>query len=137
MAIYYPEPPPEKFWKEGACLGEPGSIMVPQEFNPFAWMTSAGPEPTTEGAPDYDPNKHFSILGVDGPALEYQVNGGVEVVYGHPMHIGDVITSSTHIAELSEREGRLGLMLLTTTETVLTNQDNFEVRRERTTIIRY
>lgn len=137
MAVYYPEPPPEMFWKAGAGLGDSGSILAPQEFNPFAWMTSDGPEPTAAGAPEYDPNKHFSILGVAGPELKYQVNGGVEVVYGQPMRVGDVITSSTHIAELSEREGRLGLMLFTTTETVLTNQDDAEVRRERMTIIRY
>lgn len=130
IAVYYPEPPPARYWDRGVTR-EP--LTAPQEFNPFAWMSSEGPAPAAE----HDPDRHFRSLGVAGPGLRFQVNGGVEVAYGVPMREGDVITSSSSIAALTERTGRLGLMLFTTVETVLTNQDDAEVRRQRMTIIRY
>ncbi len=130
IAVYYPQPPPARYWDRSA---QPGPLVAPQEFNPFAWMSSEGPAP----AGDHDPDRHFRTLGVTGPGLKFQVNGGVRAIYGVPMREGDVITSSSCIAELTERTGRLGLMLFTTIETVLTNQDHAEVRRQRMTIIRY
>jgi hypothetical protein len=53
------------------------------------------------------------------------------------MRPDDVITSVNRLAEYREREGRLGLMLFTITEDVWTNQDDDEVRRTRSTLIRY
>jgi hypothetical protein len=53
------------------------------------------------------------------------------------MRPGDVITSESRLAEYSEREGRLGLMLFTTTEDTWTNQNDEVVKRTRTTLIRY
>lgn len=131
IAVYYPEPPPARYWDSNTELGP---LIAPEEFNPFAWMSSEGPVAT---GGDQDPDRHFRSLGVAGPSLQFQVNGGVQVSYGVPMRAGDVITSSSSIAELTERTGRLGLMLFTTVETVLTNQDGAEVRRQRMTIIRY
>ncbi len=133
-AVYYPEPPPREFWD---TLNEPTEQLVaPVEFNPFAWMASDGPAHTREEGAD-DPDHQFTILGVEGPGLKFQVNGGMSVTYGAPMKSGDVITASLSIAELSERTGRLGPMLLKTTEAVWTNQDGAEVKRERMTIISY
>lgn len=130
MAVYYPEPPPSPFWD----TSEGQTLTAPRDFNPFAWMTTSGPSARPG---HYDPDRNFKALGVDGPGLTRQVNGGLEVSYGVPMRVGDVITSSSCISALTEREGRLGLMLFTTVETVWTNQDNHEVRRQKTTIIRY
>lgn len=131
IAAYYPEAPPAQYWDES---GRAGPITAPQEFNPFAWMSGEGPAPTVVGT---DPDRQFTLLGVKGPGLAFQVNGGIQVTYGVPMRVGDVITSSSHISELTERPGRLGLMLFTTVDTVLTNQDNAEVRHQRMTVIRY
>jgi hypothetical protein len=50
---------------------------------------------------------------------------------------GDVITSVTRLAGYSEREGRLGLMLFTTTEDTWTNGDGALVKKSRMTLIRY
>ncbi|MBY4039218.1 MaoC family dehydratase N-terminal domain-containing protein [Rhodococcus fascians] len=129
MAVYYPVAPPARFWQDRTGSG----LTAPQDFNPFAWMTSSGPEETVE----YDPNGPFVALGVDGPTLDRQVNGGMEVEYGVDIRAGDVISSATTISALAEREGRLGTMLFTTTENVWTNQRLDQVRVERMTIIRY
>lgn len=130
MAVHYPEAPPARYWD--ASNGR--TLTAPSDFNPFAWMTADGPE--AQPGP-YDPDKNFKKLGVEGPGLVRQVNGGLEVSYGVPMRAGDVITSSSNISALTEREGRLGLMLFTTTENVWTNQNGDEVRRQKMTIIRY
>jgi hypothetical protein len=84
-----------------------------------------------------DPNRMEVILGVQGPGLKFQLNGGLEVEYGVRMRPDDVITSVNRLAEYREREGRLGLMLFTITEDVWTNQDDDEVKRTRSTLIRY
>jgi N-terminal half of MaoC dehydratase len=131
IAAYYPAPPPSRYWDESVVSGP---LIAPQEFNPFAWMSSEGPTPIVAGT---DPDRQFRLLGVQGPGLVFQVNGGVQVSYGAPMRAGDVITSSSHISELTERTGRLGLMLFTTVDTVLTNQAGTKVRHQRMTVIRY
>jgi len=130
MATYYPEPPPSKFWDASGGV----DIVAPEDFNPFAWMSAAGPP---DSAAEYDPDGHFKVLGVDGPGLQRQVNGGLEVRYGIAVRAGDVITASVSVSALSERTGRLGRMLFTTLETVWTNQTGAEVRRQKMTIIRY
>ena len=53
------------------------------------------------------------------------------------MRPGDVITSVSRLAGYSEREGRLGLMLFTTSEDTWTNQRGETVKTSRNTLIRY
>jgi hypothetical protein len=130
IAVYYPEPPPEALWKPGE------DVQAPEDFNPFAWMTAAGPSDGSDGDPN-DTDNTESQLGIAGPGLKFQLNGGLEVEYGVPMRPGDVITSVSRVTNYSEREGRLGLMLFTVIEDVWTNQDGAEVRRGRITLIRY
>jgi hypothetical protein len=130
IAVYYPDPPPEVFWQPG------GDLRAPEDFNPFAWMTAAGPGGDSEGDPNDTDNTELR-LGIAGPGLKFQLNGGLEVEYGAPMRPGDVITSVSRVAGYNEREGRLGLMLFTVIEDVWTNQDGAEVRRGRITLIRY
>lgn len=130
IAVYYPEPPPEVFWKPHEGL------RAPEDFNPFAWMTADGPSDESGGDPNNTDNTELQ-LGITGPGLKFQLNGGLEVEYGVPMRPGDVITSVSRVTGYSEREGRLGLMLFTVIEDVWTNQDGAEVRRGRITLIRY
>jgi hypothetical protein len=77
------------------------------------------------------------MLGIPGPGLKYQLNGGMKVEYGTRMRPGDVITSVTRLAGYSEREGRLGLMLFTVSEQTWTNQSDELVKRIKMTGIRY
>ncbi len=61
----------------------------------------------------------------------------MEVTYGTRMRSDDVITSVSRLAEYNEREGRLGLMLLTVTEDAWTNQRAEMVKVSRSTLIGY
>lgn len=138
IAVYYPEPPPARFWDaEAAALSRYGGIVAPEEFNPFAWMPAEpkgrGPMAGAASNPDAIEN----TMGAEGPGLKNLLNGGILLEYGVPMRLGDVITSTTTLAEYRERPGSLGLMLFTNTKTVWTNQNNEVVKNTLSTIIRY
>jgi N-terminal half of MaoC dehydratase len=138
IAVYYPEPPPRSYWDPGYAVGTANrGIVAPEEFNPFAWMTAAGPAAPGEGGDPNDPDNTERRLGIDGPGLPFQLNGGLEATYGVRIRPGDVVTSVSRLAAYTEREGRLGLMLLTVMEDVWTNQRDEEIKRTRLTLIRY
>ena len=138
LAVYYPEPAPRLFWDaDYAATTVHGGIVAPEEFNPFAWMTQPEPgEPEKPRVPQgfVSPEE---TLGLERAPTTSLINGGTEVDYGVRMRPGDVITSISCLAAYSEREGRLGLMLFTTTEDTWTNQRGETVKTSRSTLIRY
>jgi hypothetical protein len=137
VAVYYPEEPPRQFWDaEYAKNTQYGGIVAPEEFNPFAWMAAEQDEPAEQGD-DNDPDRTEVRLGIPGPGLKFQLNGGMEVEYGARMQPGDVITSISRLAGYTERHGRLGLMLFTVSEDTWTNQAGELVKRTSQTLIRY
>ncbi|MDA8046679.1 MAG: MaoC family dehydratase N-terminal domain-containing protein [Actinomycetota bacterium] len=137
LAIYYPEEPPARFWDQDAAAGSPaGGIVAPEDFNPFAWLR-AQPRGVSRSSAATDADSTERSLGIEGPHLMNQLNGGVSVEYGAPMRPGDVITSVTRLGQYSEREGSLGLMLFTPMETTWTNQGGEMVKRQTLVLIRY
>jgi hypothetical protein len=135
LAVYYPADPPRLFWDaDYAKSTRHGGIIAPEDFNPFAWM-SAQTEAANPGGDG--PDRTEAVLGIDGPGLKNQLNGGIEVEYGARIRPGDTITSVTRLAGYSERAGRLGLMLFTTTEDTWTNADGDLVKTTKITLIRY
>ena len=99
VAVYYPEDPPRLYWdEEYAKSTAHGGIVAPEEFNPFAWMTTAGPS-GGRGTP----GGVEGALGVESPPLVHLLNGGAEVEYtGVRMRPGDVIRSVNTITEYRE-----------------------------------
>jgi hypothetical protein len=137
LAVYYPEQPPARYIDPViASKSRWGSIVAPEEFNPFAWL-AAEEESSAVGLDENDPNRTEISLGVPSPGLNFQLNGGMEVEYGEPMRPGDVITSVSRLADYTERSGRLGLMLFTVFEDTWTNEHGDLVKRSRSTLIRY
>jgi hypothetical protein len=140
LAVYWPELPPRLFWDEPYAKATSfGGIVAPEEFNPFAWMAAKEERPSggLEADGPNDPDRLEKSLGIAGPGLSNQLNGGVEVSYGARMRPGDVITAVSCLAEYREREGRLGAMLFTISEDTWTNQTGDLVKRSRSTLIRY
>ncbi len=138
LAVYWPEEPPAEFLDvEAAQASAHGDMVAPEEFNPFAWSVarteSAGSAPRDAN----DPDSTEGQLGISGPGLKFMLNGGMECEYGVRIRPGDVITSTRTLADYSEREGRLGLMLFTRFEELWTNQDGETVKKTATTLIRY
>jgi hypothetical protein len=146
VAVYFPEPPPAFFWDPevaGATVHK--GIVAPEDFNPFAWMTAAGPlpeAPDLDGDPEsrpveHDPDATEKRLGITAPGTSHQLNGGLEVEYGARMRPGDVVTSVVRLGGYTERTGKLGPMLFTVYEDSWTNQHDELVKRSRMTLIRY
>ncbi|MET7400580.1 MaoC family dehydratase N-terminal domain-containing protein [Dactylosporangium sp. NPDC005572] len=137
IAVYYPQEPPALFWDaEYAATTRFGGIVAPEDFNPFAWM-SAQPRGIARQAEQAAPDRIEDALGIPGPGLAHQLNGGLSTEYGVRIRCGDVITSVSRLGGYDEHEGRLGLMLFTVTETTWTNQDDAIVKLNRMTLIRY
>lgn len=137
IAVYYPRRPPRLFWDAGyARSTRHGGIVAPEEFNPFAWMVAHRDEPVAAVAGD-SLDYPERLVGIAGPGLGHQLNGGVAVRYGARMRPGDVITSVSRLTGYSERAGRLGLMLFTVTEDTWTNDDGDLVKVAASALIRY
>lgn len=136
VAVYHPEEPPRLFWdEEYARTSSHGGVVAPEEFNPFAWMTA---EPAgLRRAPEVGIDAVERSLGIPGPPVRFQLNGGLEAEYGARIRPGDVITAVTRLAGYRERPGRLGLMLFTVSEATWTNQRDEWVKTSRSTLIRY
>jgi hypothetical protein len=136
VAVYYPDPPPRRFWDGDYARSRYGGVVAPEEFNPFAWLAASQLDPVI--APGLrDPDKLEKAIGIAGPGLRHQVNGGSEATYGAAMRPGDIIKSVTRLKEYRQRPGRLGLMLITLTEVTWTNQRGEHVRTSIDTSIRY
>lgn len=120
IATWWPEKPPPIYWDAGyAATTRWGGIIAPPDFNPFAWPVERPPRPAAIGK------------GRTG------LNGGQTDTYGVPMRPGDVIRSRSRLKEWTERQGRMGLMLYTHTETEWRNQDDALVRTRISIGIRY
>jgi len=65
------------------------------------------------------------------------LNGGTDVEYYEPICAGDVLTSTSKIADIVERTGGIGPMLLITGETTYKNQEGRVVATFRGTLIQY
>jgi hypothetical protein len=138
IATYYPAEPPREFWdEEYAQQTRHGGIVAPHEFNPFAWIARE-PRRIPPRADSEDINGIESALGIPGPEVRNSLNGGLGVQYGAArMRPGDVITSETAVQSYEEKKGRMGVMLLTRTVSVWTNQHAEMVKTATQTIIRY
>lgn len=131
VAIYYPELPPQRFWTASADSTCAGTLVAPEDFNPFAWLVAepAGPPPSLR-----DPEE---VLGIDSPDAPVRLRGGMSVEYGVPMRAGDVITSVRRLGGYDERAGRRGRMLLTIIMDTWTNQRDELVKSFEFTFIRF
>jgi len=65
------------------------------------------------------------------------LNGGTDIEYYEPICAGDVLTSTSKIADISERTGSIGPMLLITGETTYKNQEGRVVATFRGTLVQY
>lgn len=68
---------------------------------------------------------------------EHILDGGGEWEFFLPLSVGDTITSRTRLANVFERQGRIGLMLFFVYETSYTNQRGELVARSSSTLINY
>jgi acyl dehydratase len=63
------------------------------------------------------------------------LDGGVEFEFFEPVGAGDLLTATTKIANMTERETRLGKTIFTTLETTFVNQKGNVALKSRSTLI--
>ena len=76
------------------------------------------------------------VLPFDFP-FERRLDGGSEWEYFVPIRPGDRITAVARIEDINEREGRLGVMIITSTKTTYQNQFDQVVATQTGTSIAY
>jgi acyl dehydratase len=69
--------------------------------------------------------------------FERVLDGGSDWEYMEPVRPGDRITAVSRIADMSERAGRMGVMIIQTTVTTYRNQFDQVVATQTSTGIRY
>ncbi|HTF06806.1 MAG TPA: MaoC family dehydratase N-terminal domain-containing protein, partial [Asanoa sp.] len=94
IAVHYPQQPPARYWDEDSAdrTGHHG-VVAPLDFNPFAWLSKEPGYAEDDGIDANDPDRTEKTLGIAGPGLRFQLNGGMSVAYGVRMRPGDTITS--------------------------------------------
>jgi hypothetical protein len=65
------------------------------------------------------------------------LNGGTDIEYFQEVCAGDRLTATTTLSGLTEREGKMGPMLIVETETAFRNEQGETVAIQRGTAIRY
>ena len=65
------------------------------------------------------------------------LNGGTDIEYFADVCAGDKLMASTKLSDLVEREGKMGPMLIVSTETLFRNEKGETVAIQRGTAIRY
>ena len=65
------------------------------------------------------------------------LNGGTDIEYLYDICAGDKLTARTKLSGLTEREGKIGPMLVVETETTFRNEAGDTVAIQRGTAIRY
>jgi len=65
------------------------------------------------------------------------LDGGIEFEFIEPIGAGDVLTATTKIANITERETRLGKTMFTTLETTFVNKKGDLALRSRSTFIMF
>lgn len=70
------------------------------------------------------------------PKLKRILNGGTDIEYFDVIQAGDVLTATSKVADIQERKGTIGTMVITTTETTF-KRDGKVVAIQRGTGIAY
>ena len=101
-----------------------GRLLAPPGFT--GWPTRAG-RPT---------EKLFAFL-VKGGAPPKILDGGIEFEFIEPVGAGDILTGTTKIAKVTERETKLGKTMFTTAEVTYVNQKGKVALKSWATIIQF
>jgi hypothetical protein len=102
-AVAWPDPPEASYVNIESNEGRPGGLIAPWSF----FLTLG---------------RHGLALPLPLPPPRVSMNGGNDYEYFHPIRLGDRITTRSRLVGVSERQGRMGPLIIVVTEKTLTNQ---------------
>jgi acyl dehydratase len=106
------------------------TVVAPPLYPVHAFVRPAGSpdplnrlaeDPDWDGVPRTESNRGLPRVPIP---LQRLVNGGTEAEFFRLATVGDVITARSRYADITEREGRSGPMVIVRVETTYTNQDD-------------
>ncbi len=127
-------------------VGHVDPIYYDEEEARKAGFRSLPAPPGYLGTPVFDPRTSDPTFGArrgSGPGpqpsrpLKRILNGGTEIEYFGDICAGDVLQSRSYVADLVERTGSIGEMLISTSKTEYHNQNGELVAVATNTAIRY
>ncbi len=123
------------------AVGYTDPVYYDEEAAQAAGYRSLPAPPGYLGTPVYDPARRgarpTAVALEPRRPLTRMLNGGTDIEYLADICAGDILTSTTAVASIEERPGRLGEMLITTTKTTYRNYDGEIVAVMTGTGIRY
>lgn len=101
-----------------------GELICPPGF--FGWPA------TRDGVAEMLAALRSALARAGCPRL---LDGGMEYEFYLPIRAGDILISYARLADITEREGKMGKMLFTTVDTTYINQNGDVVAKARQTRI--
>ncbi len=133
-SVFVIEKEPIRRWAE--AIGDPNPLYHDEEYAKKCGYDSIIAPPGFVGNYAF-PLKPGQLRVRFGSPLTRRLNAGNEFELFKPVQAGDVLTATTKLADLYEREGRLGKMLFQITETTYKNQKGEVVVKTRNTGVSY
>ncbi len=125
------------------AVGYTDPLFYDEAFAQSKGYRSLPAPPHYLGTPIFNPTTSDATFGGrrgggprSNPRLRRVLNGGTEVEYFDTICAGDVLTATSKVAGYAERQGSIGTMLVTNTETTY-RRDGRVVAISRGTIINY
>ncbi len=101
-------------------------IFYDEEFAKSKGYRSIPAPPHYLGTPIFNPKTSDPTFGgprtgggfrAGNPKLRRVLNGGTDIEYFDTLQAGDLLTATSKVADITERKGNLGTMVITITET--------------------
>ncbi len=123
------------------AVGHTDLIFYDEEYAKSKGYRNIVAPPGFLGTTVYKPGGALAEGEMAGPrfSVPYRriLNGGTECEYFDTVCAGDVLSARMKISGFNEREGSMGPMLITSSETTYTNQDGQLVAKMYGTFIQY
>ena len=133
-SVFEIEKEPIRRWAE--AIGDPNPLYHDEEYAKKCGYDSVIAPPGFVAQYAYPVKKGGSSPRIKNPFTR-NLNGGNEYEFFKPVQAGDVLTATSKLSDLFEREGRLGKMLFQIAETTFKNQKGEVVAKARYTGISY
>ena len=133
-SVFEIEKEPIRRWAE--AIGDPNPLYHDEEYAKNKGYRSLVAPPAFIAQYAYPTKVGGGRRTIKSPFTR-NLNGGNEYEFYGTVQAGDTITATTKLADIFEREGRLGKMLFVIYETTFKNQNGEVVAKSRNTGISY
>ena len=133
-SVYEIEKEPIRRWAE--AIGDPNPLYCDEEYAKSKGYRSIIAPPGFIAQYAFPVKVGGGQRSFNSPFTR-MLNGGNDYEFMKPIQAGDTISATNKLADIRERAGRMGKMLIITSETTFKNQDGEIVSKARSTGISY